>query len=451
MNRLRQIWFSALLLLVLTASGCASARVPELPELRDLQPRVPLVMVPGITGTELREQESGRLIWGDARTIAFPPDGGYRPALAITEPAGSAGGIEAGDAIMEVRIGFWSRPVYGPMLRLMESNGYRHGDLRNPLPGDTFFFFPYDWRQSNAASARELTRMLERLAEAGHTEVDLICQSNGGYICRWVAKFGDASIEEAEQGIRRLPDTLRVRNLILLGTANGGSMRMLREMQRGRRYLALIGGRLQPEVFFTLPAFFQDLPVYRDDLFLDTAGQPMAVDLFDAGNWVRFGWSVFEPDAAERADRRPEIFGDHAARLAWLQERLDYARRFHRLLLTDAATPVEIHSIQNAYIPTPDRAILAFRDGRWETWFSGDASVERIPLRRLRAAAPGDQHATVYSQAWMSPSELAAMSSPTHFVEGGHFDMINEPAVQQRLLEILQPPPGRYLGASVPR
>jgi hypothetical protein len=437
MTRLRQICFSALFLLALTASGCATARGPVLPELRDLQPRVPLVMVPGITGTELREEASGRLIWGDARTIAFPPDGGYRPALPITKPAGSAGGVEVGDAIMEVRIGFWSRPVYGPMLRLMERNGYRHGDLRNPLPGDTFFFFPYDWRQSNATSARELTRMLERLATAGHTEVDLICQSNGGYICRWVAKFGDASIEEAEQGIRRLPDTLRVRKLILLGTANGGSMRMLREMQRGRRYLALIGGRLQPEVFFTLPAFFQDLPVYRDDLFLDTAGQPLAVDLFDSRNWVSFGWSVFDREAAERADRRPEIFGDQADRLAWLQERLDYARRFHQLLLMDAATPVEIHSIQNAYIATPDRAVLAYRDGRWETLFSGDAIVERDPLLRVRTAAPGDEHATVYSQGWLSPSEHAAMPSPTHFVEGGHFEMINEPAVQHHLLEIL--------------
>ena len=44
--------------------------------------------------------------------------------------------------------------------------GYREGDWDNPSADgyqDTFYVFPYDWRQDNVANARELVRRIERL------------------------------------------------------------------------------------------------------------------------------------------------------------------------------------------------------------------------------------------------------------------------------------------------
>ena len=45
--------------------------------------KVPVIVVPGITGTRLRDGESGKLVWGSARNVFFPRDGGYRLALRV--------------------------------------------------------------------------------------------------------------------------------------------------------------------------------------------------------------------------------------------------------------------------------------------------------------------------------------------------------------------------------
>ena len=64
-------------------------------------------------------------------------------------------------------------------------------------PGENLFLFSYDWRQDNVASAQRLAAQLRSLRQAygGTVEIDLVCQSNGGYICRWLGKYGDVSLE----------------------------------------------------------------------------------------------------------------------------------------------------------------------------------------------------------------------------------------------------------------
>src|SRR5262249_37250873 len=126
--------------------------------------------------------------------------------------------------------------------------------------------------------------------------VALICQSNGAHICRYLAKYGGASLEEAEAGRAAPPRELEITRMVLVGTANGRSLRMLREMHRGRPYVPLsLGRRLQPETLFTFPSFYQDLPVYRSDVFLDEKGRTLDVDLFSAAAWETYGWTIYGP------------------------------------------------------------------------------------------------------------------------------------------------------------
>ncbi len=428
------------------ALGCASARsVPDLPPAADLPRRHPVVIVPGLTGSELREWASGKLVWGDGRSLLFPRDGGYALALPIAGEEDPEPAVVAGEVVERIRLlGVIRKPIYGPIAELLEEAGYRRGDLEAPRAGDGFFLFAYDWRRDSTVSARRLLERLEGLRRARgeeRLEVDLVCQSGGAHLCRYLAKYGGATLDEAEAGRAAPPERVRIAKLVLVGTSNGGSMRMLRWLDRGRRYVPGVGRRFRPETLFTFPATFEDLPGYLDDPVLDERGEPLEVDLFDPAAWERHGWSVFGEGPRRRLERgrRADLFGDPAARRGHLARMLDRARRFQRLLARDVPDfDTRYYSIQNVGEETPERAVLAAgKGGRSRVLFTGDRALRRRPALHARATALGDEHATVASQGRLSPQELASFGREPLAVAGGHFELILEPEARAALLAYL--------------
>lgn len=388
-----------------------------------------VVVVPGITGVELVDPDSGRIVWGRGANLFCPRDGGYRLGALELVP---------GRAIRRIGIGPVVKPIYAPIERLFVDNGWSRGDLRHPTGTADLFFFEYDWRRGNGESAVRLARQLAALAATRGREigVSLVCQSNGALICRYLAKYGGATLEKAENGgVERIPG-VRVEQLVLVGTANGGSLRILRLLNRGRRYIRWLGRTFRPELFSTFDSLFQDLPVYADDLFLDTAGEPLEIDLFDPAAWERYGWSIHAPEVGRRlhrpaAERLLRAAGRHEA----LDERLARAQRLRRLLDRDLDVgDVRYFSIQNDRIPTAARAVLRPTANGWETLFFGDPGIDGSVVARM--IAEGDGHATVSSQRWLPATELEALAEPTHYVDGGHFGMILEPEAMELLLAI---------------
>ncbi len=416
-----------------------------MPPLKQSHPKTPVIYVPGSTGTELRDRESKRIVWGRGRELILPRDGGYSIARPLHyAPDSDESRLEVTDAIRKISLaGVFTQDVYGSMVRVLENNGYRLGDLDAPGPGDTAFLFAYDWRLDHRLAAGRLLERLEALrASRGeeHLEVDLVCQSNGAYICRYLLKYGDATLEQAETGSARPPKDLSVRKLILMGNSNGGSLRMLREIDRGRTYIAVIGRKIQPEVMFSIPALYQDLPVVRRDLFLDAAGEPLDIDLFDAESWRRYGWSVFDAVVRQRiAQGGAELFGDEARQMEYLRRVLDYARRFQRVLERDVPGfgNTRYYMLQSNSLETPDRAVLVEGEDGWEMLFTGDRKLKRLGEAHRRASAPGDGHGTVDSQMWLSPQEKNALAAEPFYVDDDHFNLILQPATHRRLLDYL--------------
>ena len=425
--------------------SCAGSPPPVLAPALDGAHDTPVILVPGATGVELRDIATGKFVWGKGSNLIRPHDGGYAVALPIEPGAAGAPGLETGKVMEEIRLaGLFRKPVYGPIVDLLVANGYQHGDLADPRPEDTFFLFAYDWRQDNVASTALLLERLETLRRVRgmpRLPVVLICQSNGAHICRYLAKYGGASLAEAETGRAERPASIVVEKMILVGSSNGGSLRILREFDRGRSYVSLVGRKWQPETLFTFRSLFQDLPSYRSDLFLDEQGEVMEVDLYDGTAWQTFGWSVFGKSTARRlTDRsRADLFGDDEARFRYLQQTLDSARRFQRVLATDSpgfGKPA-YYMIQNRHIDTPERAVLVEKKGAWKTFFTGDRWLEKRPHLKELATTPGDGHAGIESQLWLSPQEQERMVGEPFQVEGGHFDLILNPATLEHMLEIL--------------
>jgi hypothetical protein len=447
------------LLLVLTA--CSSAPPPPVLDALKARPeKIPVILVPGITGSVLQDAETGKVLWGTGVRLLAPRDRGYSLALPIAPVApvppiledasrGAKDAVTAPGVLHHIGLlGLAKKPIYGPIFDLMEANGYQVGDLAAPRPGDTFFAFPYDWRRDNTLSAARLEQALQRLRAVrggGPLTVHLICQSNGGHICRYLAKYGGASLEEAEAGRAAPPEGIEIEKILLIGTANGGSLRILRELHRGRQYLPPFGRKWAPETLFTFPALFQDLPVYNPEPFLGPDGETVDADLFNPEDWVKYGWSVFSAKVEKRLQRqklRP-LFGTPEERRAYLERMLDRGRRFHQLLLADGAGAEEIrhYLIQNNRAATPDRALLlppeAGREA-WQTCFFGDRHPAGEPFLSERTTAPGDGHATEASQLWLSPAARLGIAQPPVYVDGGHFELLLEPPSLKAILRFLE-------------
>lgn len=423
-----------LLLALAVASGCASGWPALNPAQRAVgaSPRGVVVFVPGITGSELRDRESGRILWGDFRSFFVPRDDGYSLAMPI---GGAEDRLEAGGPMLRVgSLPLLRREVYLPIVRAFEREGYRRGD--------DLVLFGYDFRRESVENARLLARRIDSIPaskDGSAREVHLVCQSNATYLCRWAVRYGDVSLDEAERGNRRQPSRVRVASVTLLATANGGGIRILREMDRGRIYMRVVGRRFRPEMFFTYASLYQDLPAGRSDLFVDENGRSLDIDLFDARSWKTYGWSIFGRDAGRRAARNPEIFGDEAQRLALLQGWLDEAKRLHALLYSDAAPWPEatrLVSIQGKGHPTMSRAVV-MRDGPgWKTLFLGDPELEgRAGLADL-LSEPGDIHASLTSQRWLTPSELRGLGDATHYAEGDHLTIAHDEEALRVMVEV---------------
>ncbi len=449
----------AVLLSLLPLGGCGGRTAPAVVPAEP--PEVPVVFVPGVTGSKMKDPATGHVAWGDGRALFLPRDGAYELALPIGGDGGDDRLVPYG-VLDAVRIGPIEKPVYGPFLDSLAATGRRRGDLAAPRPGETLFGFAYDWRRSNAASAATLVERLDALRRARGEDrltVDLICQSNGVHVCRYLVRHGGASLDEAEaQAESRSgsaagpPPWLDVRHLVLVAGSNGGSLRILREIDRGRTYVKGIGRRMLPEVLFTFRSLYEDLPHDPPDRigsrFVDPDGRPLDVDLYDPESWRRYGWSVFGPEVARRLDRagRPDLFGTPEERFDFLARALASARRFQRLLAADpppGRTPC-YHLVGDAYVPTAQRAVLE-RSGRaaeggWRTLFTGDRRLRRGSYAYDLATAPGDLHATLASQLALSPGERERLVGQPFLLSGGHFELILDPASHRRVAEVLATP-----------
>ena len=428
--------------------GCSGVRSGGNGDTQDglaRRPAVPVVFIPGMTGTRLEDPTTGEVIWGGSRQLIRPRDGGYRIALPLGpdmpgEPGHSQQSYFAAEPLWELRLPGWTKPIYRPLAERFEREGYRRGRLHQPRAEDRLYFFNYDWRYGNLATVRQLHSELENLSKVrgAAQAIDLICQSNAAKICRYLVKYGARPMDEVEAGT--VPDrSYRIRKVILVGASNGGAMRVLQLMNRGRRYVALVGRTVQPEVFFTLRPLFADLPDGAD-LFLDRSGRALDVDLFDPENWVRYGWSIFQPKVERRLrdEPREDLFGSGEERLAYLAEQLRGAQRMQRLLAAEISPfpGVQYYRLENRSKPTFARAVLTERGGVWRTLFFKDRLVSVDPRLRTLASEPGDGHATLSSQRHLSPQEESAVAGSA-LIAGGHFEMIIEPEGLDALLGFL--------------
>jgi pimeloyl-ACP methyl ester carboxylesterase len=289
----------------------------------------PVIVIPGILGSRLRDAASGEEIWpGSIWSVAL----GTKEHLALPfDPATLRPSAEAtADGLFEAALG---TDFYGEILRTLErSGGYRRAHAgRTVDPARRHYYvFAYDWRQDNVRTAAKLDALIEQIRrDHGNPalQVDIVAHSMGGLVTRYFLRYGAEDVLPAlHRDDFKVSDAgaSKVRTAILLGTPNLGSVNSLHGFIDG----AKVGLRRIPtEVLATMPSVFQLFPHPINDWLIDARGEPVDRDLFDVGLWRRFQWSVFGAGAAARVRaRRDAAYVEALPRL--FEAHLERARRF---------------------------------------------------------------------------------------------------------------------------
>ncbi|HEX8000676.1 MAG TPA: hypothetical protein VF528_20010 [Pyrinomonadaceae bacterium] len=395
-------------------------------EARSRTGKRPLIIIPGILGSQLINYETGEIVWPSA--FRSSDDGLSLPIM--PDLASSRDNLVARKIVDTLRLSRLIPEVYvyhDLLEALKRYGGYKEGDWANPAPDgdrDTFYVLPYDWRRDNVETARDFIRRLESLKrklKRPDLRFNVLAHSMGGLVARYAARYGDADLPPA--GARIVPTwagAVHINKIIMFGTPNEGSADAFATMLEGysvteglRRRIRLLN-KLSREDAFSTPSLFQLLPHAASARFLDENLQPLQVDLYDPAVWRKYGWAaVNDPDFRERYVRG-KVFGDYAPFRGGSLEELDAyfeivlrrAKRFHEALDamtdTESESPVPLFAFGGDCEETLNAPVI-LRDekrGRWIT-LTAPRSFRTSTNRRVSSKeatlamfAPGDGRVT---------------------------------------------------------
>lgn len=369
--------------------ACGDAPRPDLGRLYRVghteADRTPVVLIPGVFGSRLRDRASGEEVWpGPWWRLATSS----YPELALDFDAATG---QPKDSPLEA-FGIAEQAVGQDFYRPIIETLVRHGGYVRSVVGTKpkanerrLYVFAYDWRQDNVRSAQELHRTIEAIRAAHgdpNLKVDLVAHSMGGLVARYFLRFGAEDVLDGMPRLVTMDGAARVRKLVLLGTPNLGSVSSLHAFLTGER----IGvNRISPRTLATLPSGYQLFPHPLAHWLIGVDGQPVAEDLFDAATWQRHRWSVY--GEGERAGAAGAA--DQAALRRYFVHNLERARRFAWMLsVEEPVSPIRIVLFGGDCHLTPARLLI-----------EGDAV--RLAPGDIKAPRPG----VAYDELMLEPGD----------------------------------------------
>jgi pimeloyl-ACP methyl ester carboxylesterase len=403
-----------LVALSLVSTACISARrTPNLEQIfasaRTRTGKRPVIVIPGILGTELINPKTGKTVWPSA----FRTDEDALPISPNLEA--NRDDLVPGKILETLRLARILPEVYvyrDLLDALRRYAGYRQASWDDPGADgdrDTFYVFAYDWRRDNVANARDLVQRVERLKQRlqrPELKFNIVAHSMGGLIARYAAMYGDADLPP--EGATIQPTWLgaaHISKIVMIGTPNEGSSDAFATLVEGysvteglRRRVPLLN-KLSAGDAARTPSVFQLMPHSRAARFLDENLQSLDVDLYDVETWKRYGWGALtSPEFRRRYNGSSEDLD------AYLANTLKRARRFHEALdaVESSESPVILLAIGGDCEETLNAPVILRdeKNNRWTTLirpreYRTSAGV-KISKRQVTDAmyTPGDGRVT---------------------------------------------------------
>lgn len=457
-NELRVNFLAVFLCILLSAVAfLGQTTPPTTPAASSGKP--PIIIVPGLTGSELVNSKTGEEVWFKARRAK---DDDLRLPIS-PDLSRNRDNLTVRDIIRKVEF-FKVLPeieVYERLIDALQTRGgYTEANWNTATrkdSQDTFYVFAYDWRRDNVENAQLLVRKIETLKRRlgkPNLKFNVIAHSMGGLISRYAAMYGNADLPSGAP-LATWAGAKNFDKVFLLGTPNEGSIMSLDALLNGFSYVG--GGLNLPFIqdvsrfdAFTIPALYQLLPHDGALLAYDENLKPVEVDLYDPAVWEKYGWAIWQDDAftkkfdaSEQKNARP-FFNAALSRAKQFQAALDASS-------TDKS-PVSFYLIGGDCKPTP-AAVLLLRDEKkngWETRFKADgftrSNGEKVKDTEVEPIllSLGDSVVTKSSLIGENPKKGPNSSLPITaelFQCVGHNKLVTSPEVQDKLFAFLAPSP----------
>lgn len=405
-----------LLPVVMLLSGCASdGGEPELALIYNASAsyhspdRNPIIAMPGLMGSKLRDRESDKLVWGafdrtgispetsdGFRLISLPVGDGELPLARLVDA------VEPDGVLDRARISLLGIPieleVYAGILGTLGVGGYVDqslglgGDIDYGTDHYTCFQFPYDWRRDIVESARLLHRFLDEKrayvrqqylerfgVDRPELKFDIVTHSMGGLVTRYFLRYGsqdlpaDGSLPELTWAGARY-----IERVIFVGTPNAGSVNALQNLVMGREIGPFVP-LYPPALVGTFPSAYQLLPRSRHGLVVwDKDVNDPVTDLFDPALWERLQWGLAAPGSEDKLavlmPERMDLAQRRARALRFQAQLLRRAKAFMAAIDRPASPPpgLELFLVAGDGHPTPEYASIDPRTGELSIISSGE-------------------------------------------------------------------------------
>lgn len=417
--------------------------------------KAPIIIIPGLTGSELVNSKSGSVVW-------FKPNRAKEDDLRLPispNLARNRDSLVPKDIIREVKLLKFlpETEIYSTLIDAVEKHGYAEGKWDNPtIKGyeDTFYIFAYDWRLDNVENARLLVKKIEnlkRLLKRPNLKFNVIAHSMGGLIARYASMYGNADLSAGKPK----PTWAGAKNfgkIFLLGTPNEGSVDALDALLNGFSYIG--GGLNLPFVqnlskfdLFTIPSMYQLLPHNGTLSAYDENLKPLTIDVFNPETWDTYDWSIWKDDDFTKKYTPAE----QKVAKAYFLAALARAKRFQEALdaNTSDKTVVEMYLI-GAECRDTLNGFVVYKDAkknRWKTLFKSDSfersSGEKVTAEEVKKLiyTPGDGVVPKRSLAaetlmQISGKKVLPITSEILFCEG-HTKLVGSLDVQDKLFTLL--------------
>lgn len=192
------------------SDGKVATRLPATGELIFEVKNVPVLLIPGILGTEMKKGDD--TLWMDFGRMLADITDGFMDPLAMDEDGNPIdAGVTIGDVIRRPLI------VYDYFQGLVNEFA-----INQYFEGTDLFIFPYDWRLDNRVNSVKLQEKINQiLSQTGSSKIDLVTHSMGGLI--------------AKQYIVNSTNP-KIGKLIFIGTPHLGAPKALKTLMFGDRF-----------------------------------------------------------------------------------------------------------------------------------------------------------------------------------------------------------------------
>ena len=386
------------------------------------QGKTPVIIIPGLSGSELVNQKTGEIVWFKA-----PRSKDDDLRLPITANiTRNRDNLVAGDILRSIKIGIFPRiDVYAGLIDSFKNNdGYHEEFWDTPTAKgaeSSIYVFPYDWRLDNVENSRLLIRKIVGLKaklKRPDLKFNVIGHSMGGIIARYAAMYGDVDLPTGNRKpVPTWAGAKHFERIVLLGTPSEGSSLSLNSLVNGTS----IGGlninlpfvqNLSRFDIFTIPSSYQLLPAPGTLRVVDENLKPLNIDLYDPKTWTKYGWNVIDDKGFAKQFNAAE----RKTAPAYFAAMLDRARRLYEALAATSPTKGIEFDVVGADCKEALDTIVVYRDrksNRWKTLFKPQSFTksngQKVTADELKAVmlAPGDGVVTTRSLETATLSKLA--------------------------------------------